>query len=335
MAGFRIPEPFIQAPLKGARRHQLDQSALFQRAGISQTDFDSDGSLGQRDYARLMFAIWQTSNDEVMGLAPQPVLFGTFAMMCRAVITCTSLEHALRRASDFYQLIPHAPQLHLIEDGDCTRIVIEQDYRLDPDHFLSESLLAVWHRFSSWLIGQGIPLLRVRCPYPQPPHAALYSLVFAAPVEFSSSELALIIPSRTLALPITQTPASLREFLKHSPADMLARPNPHQSMTGRVRNYLRQADVAALPDLDDMALLLNTSGATLRRRLREEGTSFQQIKDDVRCHEATRLLAQSPTRIADIASRLGYTETSTFQRAFRKWTGVTPGDYRASNRSMS
>ena len=335
MAGFRIPEPFVRAPLSGARKHGLTREALLQRAGITESDFAADGSLGQQEYARLMFSIWQASDDEVMGLSPEPVLFGTFAMMCRAVIHCTTLEHALRRASAFYRLIPHAPQLHLEQDEHLARIVVTQDMTSDPDHFLSESLLAIWHRFSSWLVGHGIPLLQVRCPYAIPVHRDLYSVVFATPVEFSSSELSLILPARELSSPVTQTPASLRQFLKHSPADVLARPNPHQSMTGRIRNYLRQHDCAALPDLDDMARTLSTSSPTLRRRLKEEQTSFQQLKDEIRRDEATRLLAESPIRIADIASRLGYTETSTFQRAFRKWTGQTPGQYRARNRSMS
>lgn len=335
MTGFRIPEPFVRAPLTGAQRHGLTKDQLYKRAGIGPSDFDGRGSLAPQDYARLMFAIWQTSNDEVMGLAPEPVLFGTFAMMCRAVIHCSSLEHALRRASAFYRLIPHAPQLDIVCEDEVARIVITQDYSLDHDHFLSESLLAIWHRFSSWLTGHGIPLLQIRCPYPAPLHQSLYDVVFATPVEFNSSELSLTVPLASLSATVTQTPASLRQFLKHSPADVLARPNPHQSVSGQVRKYLRRSDITALPDLDRMADSLNMSSATLRRRLRAEGHSFQQLKDDIRSAEAMRMLAESTIRIADIAAHLGYTETSTFQRAFRKWTSQTPGDYRANNRSMS
>lgn len=330
MSVFRIHQPFVDAPLKGVERYGLTRESLCSTANIKPDDFGSDGSLSTQNYARLMLALWRTSEDEAMGLSPLPVQFGTFAMMGKAVITCATLEHALRRASAFYRLIPHAPQLTVEKSVSQARIIIHQDRRLDPDHFLSESLLAIWHRFSSWLVGQGLPLLAVQCPYPEPEHRNRYDIVFATPVNFDSHELSLTIPTRTLSLPITQTAASLHQFLQHSPADVLARPNPHTSMTAKVRNQLSIYHTKDLPDLTTMAALLETSSATLRRRLREEGCSFQKLKDAARFQEARRLLAEPGVSIADVASSLGFTETSTFHRAFRNWTGKAPGEFRTS-----
>lgn len=328
MSAFRIHQPFVDAPLKGAERHGLSRDFICHAANLEPVAFSTDGSLSTQDYSQLMLTIWRITNDEAMGLSPEPVLFGTFAMMCKAVITCTSLEHALRRASAFYRLFPHAPQLTLEKNGTQARIIIHQDRSCDPDHFLSESLLAIWHRFSSWLVGQGLPLLDVRCPYPQPNHRKLYDIVFATPINFDSDELSLSIPERALNLPITQTAASLLQFLQHSPADVLARPNPHTSITAKVRNQLSIYKTTDLPDLTTMASLLETSSATLRRRLREEGSSFQKLKDAARYQEARRLLAEPGVSIADVAAALGFTETSTFHRAFRNWTGKAPGEYR-------
>lgn len=328
MSAFRIHQPFVDAPIKGVARHGLSREFLCQTADINGDDFTPDGSLSTQDYARLMLTIWRESKDESMGLNPEPVRFGTFAMMGKAVITCATLEHALRRASAFYRLMPHAPQLTVDKAGTQARIIIHQDRGYDPDHFLSESLLAIWHRFSSWLVGQGVPLLAVQCPYSEPTHRSLYDLVFATPVTFNSNELSLTIPTRVLNLAITQTAASLHQFLQHSPADVLARPNPHTSMTAKVRNTLSAYRTADLPDLTTTATLLDTSSATLRRRLREEGSSFQKLKDAARFQEARRLLAEPGINISDVAASLGFTETSTFHRAFRNWTGTAPGEYR-------
>lgn len=333
MADHQIHRPFIDAPMAGIKRLGADPETIWQKAGLDIARLNDTGAtLSASEYSRLMATIWRETDDELAGLAPVRSHYGTFAMMCKAIISCSSLEHALHRAQRFYALFDGGPNIRLVKDEQLTRIEIIQDTSCDPDHYLSESLLVIWHRLSSWLVGQGIPLLQVGCCYPAPPHASLYQTLFATPVRFNEHASYLLMPTRVLALPISQTPASLRAFLKHSPADMLARPNPHESTTGKLRQLFRRYDICDLPDLTSSAEFLGISGATLRRRLHEEQTSFQKLKDECRLEEASLRLAQQDTNIREIAEHLGYTETSTFHRAFRKWMGLTPGEYRQQQR---
>lgn len=334
MADHNIHRPFIDAPLRGAARLGKDPAALLTAASIDPALLDDpDHGLPSSDYARLMGTIWRECDDEFMGLGGQRSRSGTFAMMCKAIISCYTLEHALHRAQRFYALFDGAPELRLVRNDQVTRLeVVQPEPAADPDHFFSESLLVIWHRLSSWLVGQGIPLLMVGCNYPPPAHAGLYQSLFATPVRFNEPCCYLLIPTRVLALPVSQTPASLRAFLQHSPADVLARPNPHESTTGKLRQLFRRYDISELPDLASSARLLGVSSATLRRRLHDEQTSFQQLKDECRLKEASLRLAQQDTSIREISEYLGYTETSTFHRAFRKWMGLTPGAYRQQQR---
>lgn len=325
-----IPRAFVEAPLKGAEFLGFDRQSLWLQAGISpDLLLQPHTAMSSEDYAQLLGTLWRTCDDEFMGLAPVRSRFGTFSMMCKAIISCSSLEHALQRARNFYALFEHAPNIRLEKDKRLSKIIIEHQPEYDPDNFLSESLLAIWHRLSSWLVGQGIPLLSVSCCYPPPAHAELYQMLFATPVRFSQKETCLLIPTRMLSLPVSQTPASLRSFLQHSPADFFARPNPHESMTGRLRQLFRQYPMEELPALTEAAGFLKVSGATLRRRLSEEQTSYQKLKDECRLEEASLMLAQADANIRDIAEKLGFTEASTFHRAFKKWRGLTPGEYRA------
>ena len=324
-----IPSAFVEAPLKGVESLGFNRRDIWLRAGLAEEDllarrFD----LSNDDYARLLFSLWRICDDEFMGLAPVRAHFGTFSMMCKAIISCSSLEHALHRAQAFYALFDGAPNIRLEKDKRLSKIVIEHRPEYDLDNFLGESLLAIWHRLSSWLVGQGIPLLSVSCAYPPPEHASLYQMLFATPVKFSQQQTFLLIPTRILSLPVSQTPASLHAFLETSPADFLARPNPHESMTGRLRQLFRLYAMEELPSLSDAADHLKVSGATLRRRLSEEQTSYQKLKDECRLEEASLMLTQPDANIRDIAERLGFTEASTFHRAFKKWQGVTPGEYR-------
>ena len=333
MASFSVPPPFIDAPLKGVERHGFARDLILKDAGIGPDSFNADGSLAPAAYARLMLTIWRQTNDEAMGLNPQPVVFRTFAMMGRSIITCATLEHAVRRASSFYRLQPHSPQVTVEKGEHRARLIITHNSDFDPDHFLSESLLVIWHRFCSWLIGRGIPLLKVECSYSAPRHAALYDDLFATPVTFNSDSLALTIPLQAIHAPVVQSATSLEEFLGHSPADILARPNPHESTSAKVRHTLMASPTDKMPDLAGMAELLTLSGATLRRRLRQEGTTYQTIKDNVRLMEAKRLLTGSELSIADIAVATGFSETSAFTRAFSRWTGDSPAHFRRRNSS--
>lgn len=335
MPAFRIHQSLIQAPLAGARRLGIPRDVLLQHANLTSTDFDDDGSLSQEDYARLMLSLWQVSGDESMGLNPDPVPFGSFAMMSRSVISCVTLDHALRRAAKFFALLPQAPQMSLEKGTHVSRLIFTLDDQFDPDHFLSESLLAIWHRFGSWLIDDGIPLLKVVCPYPEPAHAHLYQILFATPIEFNATELALSFPTRVLQQPVAQNARTLQQFLQHSPADVLARPNPHRSVSARVRSELEAEPLHTLPDLEEMAARLSMSSATLRRRLREEDSRYQRLKDEPRQREAERLLRDSDLSIHDIAHLTGFTESSAFTRAFRQWTRMTPGQFRANRKPVA
>lgn len=327
----QIPRPFIDAPLQGALRRGVDAHTLLAKSDLPINVLDApDAGLSYPDYTRLMGRLWQLTNDEFMGLAPTTSPYGTFAMMCKAIISCSTLEHALHRAQHFYRLFPGAPSIALHKQGSNTRLEICYDAQFDPQHFLSESLLVIWHRLGSWLIGQGVPLLAVGCAYSAPIHAALYKDIFATQILFDQPSTYLLLPSKILTQAITQTPATLRAFLQHSPADLLARPNPHESNSGRIRQLLRKSPLQQLPSLEQSAQSLGVSSATLRRRLHEENTSFQQLKDEYRAEHASMLLAQQELDIRDIAEHLGFTETSTFHRAFKKWHQQTPQEFRQS-----
>jgi AraC-like DNA-binding protein len=83
-----------------------------------------------------------------------------------------------------------------------------------------------------------------------------------------------------------------------------------------------------LPSLEEMAQTLRLTPQTLRRRLRDEGRGYQSIKDGLRRDAAIALLEHTDLPLQQVALRVGFSEPSTFHRAFKKWTGVAPGEYR-------
>ncbi len=324
-----IASHFVRAALRGARQQGHDPLPLLRAAGIQPALLEEPRArVSPEQFGRLIQLVWEDLDDEYMGFGEVRSKRGTFAMMCHAIIQCRTLEKALGRGALFYDLFPAAPRIELRRDGERAELVIDHSALQDPEHFLTESLLVIWHRLGSWLIGQRIRLDEARFAYPEPAHAAEYDLLFPCSRRFAADSTGLSFHARYLDMPLLQDERSLKHFLKDSPADLLARPDGGDSLTSQIRRLLGR-DCRRWPDLESVAQQLHMSPQTLRRHLREEGPNFQELKDQLRRDLAIYHLGRDELSIQDIADQLGFSEPSAFHRAFKKWTGLTPGAYRA------
>jgi AraC-like DNA-binding protein len=324
-----IASHFVRAALRGAERQGVDCSAILREVNIQPALLDEPRArVAPEQFARLMQLLWEKLADEYMGFGRTRSKPGTFAMMCYALIHCHTLEKALTRGTLFYSLFDEAPVITLSREGDWARLTVDDSNLLDPDHFLVESLLVIWHRLASWLIGQRIRLQEATFRHAEPEHSAEYDLLFPNPRRFGAGSTSLLFQARYLAMPLLQDERTLKHFLEHSPADLLARPDGGDSLISQIRRLLGR-DCASWPDLEAVAQQLHMSPQTLRRHLREEGSSFQELKDHLRRDLAIYHLGRDNLAIQDIAEQLGFSEPSAFHRAFKKWTGLTPGAYRA------
>ncbi|WP_458723727.1 AraC family transcriptional regulator [Pseudomonas brenneri] len=324
-----IASHYARAALGGARRAGYDCSTLLQQLGITpELLAEPRARIAPEQFTRLLQMLWQALDDEYLGFADGPSKRGTFAMMCHALIHSRTLEKALQRGLLFYSLFPQGPRWRLSREGDMARLSLDDSQLWDPDHFLSESLLVIWHRLGSWLIGQRIRLEQATFSYPIPAHASEYDLLFPCPLVFSAASSSLVFHSRYLNLPLLQDERTLKHFLERSPADLLSRPDEGHSLSSQIRRLLSR-DRTPWPDLEAVAQHLHISPQTLRRHLREESTNFQALKDELRRDIAIFHLGRADLSLQEIAEQLGFSEPSAFHRAFKKWTGVTPGAYRA------
>ncbi|MEV4433690.1 AraC family transcriptional regulator [Streptomyces sp. NPDC049555] len=330
----------VRAALGGARRLGIDTAPLLQRAGIPPLLLGDDAArVAPERFAHLVRELHAATGDEFLGLGSAPSRPGTFAMMCHLCVGCADLGAAVRRAARFYGLFPGGPDLVLERHGGEAVFAVRGDLGARPEgRFLAESALVVFHRLASWLTGRPLPLRWVRLACPPPPYTAEYALVFGCPVRFgrpgSGPAAAAAFDARHLTAPVVRDEEALRELLRRAPAGLIGRPGPAAAVTvaEQVRrafvHALREGRPARLPEVAQLAARLAVSPATLRRRLQEEGTSYQRLKDQVRREAALAHLTEGREPIAELAARLGYSEDTAFHRAFRRWTGTTPGAYR-------
>ncbi|MFD7502642.1 AraC family transcriptional regulator [Streptomyces sp. NPDC059850] len=339
----------VRAAVHGAQRLGVDTAPLLQRARIPPLLLGDDRArFSPEQFARLVRALHRATGDEFLGLGCARSRPGTFAMMCYASIGCPDLGTALERGARFYRLFPGGPDLALErgeggEGSDSGEAVFGIHGRLRTRHesqIVAEWLMLIWHRLAGWLIGRRIPLLWTQFAHPAPPPAAAYEYeqLFDCVPRFGGDRTAAGFDPRWLSAPVIQDEASLQALLRRAPVGLLGRPEYGTTVAEQVRHALagglrtgggpggRRA--GRLPDLREVAARLAVSPATLRRRLDEEDTSFQRLKDQVRRDAAIGGLRETGEPIEELAVRLGFSEGAAFHRAFRRWTGMTPGAYR-------
>lgn len=330
----------VRASLHGARRRGADVSALAARAGIPPQLMDVPlARVSPQQFARLVRQTWRALDDEVQGFGPQPLKVGTFAMMCHAVVHCSpDLRSALKRCGAFYDLFPGGPRFRVEEAADVrdtggaadageARVVFDLTAFDDPEHYLAESVTVVLHRFAGWLVRRRVALTGAEFSYPRPAHVLEYDLLYGVPCTFDAPRTALVFDRAVLDQPVLQDEAGLSMFLRRAPADVLARLDYGSTAAARVRRLLGRSLPDGMPLAQDIAVLLAVSPQTLRRQLAAEGTSFQQVRDQLRRDLAIMELASGNTSGEELSQRLGFSEPSAFHRAFKRWTGSTPRAY--------
>lgn len=323
---------FVKAALAGPRRLGIEVNPLLVRAGIEPELLTQNRArISPDQYTRLVRILWLATQDEHLGFDRVPRRLGTFATMCQLIIHAGTLGKALERTNQFYRLFGDDWGITLDRDTHEARLTLHMP-RLDTEEnfiFITESMLMIWHGLACWLIERRIPLERMLFAYPQPPHIDEYDALFFAPVlRFNADHTEMTFAADYLDLPIRQDEASLEQFLRTAPAQLLVKFKNTNSLTSRIREVLKAHIGEEMPTLNEVAGRLYLSPQTLRRRLAAEGKSYQGVKDSLRRDVAIHLLLKPELSLEDVAQQVGFSETSTFHRAFKKWTGVTPGLYR-------
>jgi AraC-like DNA-binding protein len=329
---------FVQSFLKETGISEAERHSVLQAAGISPGIFDgtmsiaSDPMVSEEQFAVLFKHLTYQLEDELPGLLSKPLRCGAMKYAALSVITAPTLAVALRRLARYLNLV--IPDFEVsFEPGDTSSAIVftETETAGTLKSMAFALMFKMLHGLASWLVEHYLPVERVNFSFRPPAYANDLRQLFPGEVCFGAEQSELIISSRLLELAVLRSPMDLRGFLDRQPQEWLSTSFPHQTQAQRVREYLAQADLAVI-SVEDTCQHLGISKRSLSRRLKEENTSFQQVKDGLRFDFAVARLTQTDAPLAKIAEELGFSDASSFNRAFRTWTGVAPGSYRQHRR---
>jgi len=313
-----------------------DPAILAARAGINIADLeDQDARLPLSRYVALMRAGKELCGDTALALH-----FGEAAELSELSVVgligaaSTSVIDGLSQLNRYSRLVVDvgtAPggrfQIETANDG-----VWLIDTRIDPNSFfeLTESTFA---RMISSSRRRGVSAVRrVHVTHGDPGYRAEYERVFGVPVFFESDRNALFFDASWLDQRFPQQPRYVFGVLSERADALLKKLENSKSVRGQVESRLMPSLHTGEARIDSIAAQMGVSRWTLTRRLKEEGTTFAQVLDDLRREMALHYLSGKKVSVNEAAYLVGFSEAAAFSRAFKRWTGMSPKSARGQAR---
>jgi AraC-like DNA-binding protein len=316
--------------LQRAGEAGLPKHELMKEAGLDEEALhDPDSRLPMRRMGLLWRACLERSSDTFLGLH-----FGSgtplrdLGLVGYAMSNRRTLRGSLDCLARYSRILTEAFQCSLRGEGDRVPVLLEGHPALDALKAPVDSRLGLVIRALRELAGGEIVPLETRFSYPEPTDTSEHRRIFRSPLVFGRPSAAFVFRSRDLERPVLAADETLGGYLERLAENVLGSLSQESSFSNRVERAVWVDLSRGRPTLRRTALRLGVSVRTLQRRLAEEKTSFGALLEGLRRRMAATLLREPSLAIYEVSFLLGYSEPSTFHRAFRRWNGLSPREFR-------
>jgi len=307
----------------------FDLKAILDRAGIAQSALEGTKT---RFPKRKFQALWQVASevtgDPAIALRVSTMVKAdTLGILGYLALASESRRKAFELVKDLTPLLWEDVECELESDGEVAFIRCNTDRDPQGSRFTTEYAIGLTVTMSRVLGAGHSGPLEARFSYPAPAYADEYERILGLPIRFDAGENGVLYPISMMDTLNPAADAALRQLLERYAADQLAKIPTSARFSQRVRSCIRSMLPLGSLTADTVAAQFRMSERTLRRRLREEDTNYQEILDDVRGQLARHYLTKEQRGIDEVGFILGFSDQSAFTKAFRRWTGQTPADF--------
>ncbi|MFI5307731.1 MAG: AraC family transcriptional regulator [Polyangiales bacterium] len=326
-----LPTSYGLALVKLLGERGVTEAELLEGTEITQQMLRSPKArLSFEQMLRLIRRALDHSNDPGLGLElGRRITVSGMGVIGYAAMSQADLGSAIAIAEKYQRVLVPYLTLSARAEGEITVLQVEPEFPLgEYEPFVIEALLACVITVGRFLVGGSLTASGVRLSYPDPGYAERYREMLACPVEFGCPAVELRIESRLLRTPLAYacepTARMTEELCERELAPLLGR----DGVVHKVRSML-QGDDERFLNVRELAKALHTSERSLRRALSAHGTSYQELRDEVRMRLALHYLTSTATPVEEVARTVGFTSSRSFRRALKRWTGKSPSDVRA------
>lgn len=323
----RIPGDFVRLLFDYLEIRGIDAAAVLrtprplrQERGIGFYSVD--------DWAAMLDHAQRHLGDPLLGLhLGQTATTASFGLLGYMMFSSNTLGEAIARGTRYWRLFrPYVTKVSSQAQGDSILIEFELDGRRLSGISIEASVVAL-AQLARNATGAPLQTLELCFTHAGPPDHRAYDEYFGCAVKFGQPRLRIRLPAACLGRPLLQSDPDLVALLENQADSQLAKVPAQHDLEQAVRHCIAQLMPASEPTIDQVAELLHLSPRTLQRRLDDNHLNFRALLDDTRRRLAESYLLDSELKLKDVAHRLGFSEQSAFSRAFRRWTGVSPGEF--------
>lgn len=334
MTELRDSGVMIQLAYQAMLNMGLDVNSILSRLGVT-SELLSDRHARTPHEAQLLFwqVIEEVSQDADIGLhlgEHMPVYKGQ--VLQYLFLSSATFGDGIKRALSYQRLLSDASHASIVEEDERVYILVESSsQRVVGLRHLSECMALGLIRFFQYVTDGAFAPSEIHFMHPAPSNLTEHERIFSCPSLFSQSENRIYFDPKLLVLPSLHAEPELLKLHEKLASEHVAKLE-RQDIVNRVYKVLGEVLETGQVSLEDVAGRLDMKARTLRTRLSEADTNFNQLLADYRCNLAKRLLARTDESIDEIVYLTGFSEPSTFYRAFKRWTGQTPIEYRTTKR---
>ncbi|MDX1550989.1 MAG: AraC family transcriptional regulator [Marinobacter sp.] len=325
-----MPAIYLHLLAELLRTIGVDEKALLKRVGLDPVRLKStDLRVSQSQASEFVTRAIIESGEPGLGIMlARELRLPLHGALGTAVMSSRTLEEALELMTRYLTLrAPHL-QVSRRQRDDQAVFSISCDIDLGPlQGFIMDAMLFGCASMGAQLTGAPVAGSAIHRRGPEPAYFYRFRQQIPVPVVYGAAEDAIVIPRQQLTLPIRFTDDQLAASSKAQCEEALRLLTEDAGFACRVRRVIETSHPFP-PKLARVAATLFVSERTLKRRLQAEEASFQNLVDQVRLERAGELLEKTSMNLSQIADALGYADAANFTRAFKRWTGQSPSQYR-------
>lgn len=304
----------------------LDLKQLYRDSGLSLRELQRQDAM----LKLLPLALSRIENKSLGLKFGQRMNIPQLGVIGYALMSCANGEAALKLLLQYQRIIMPEVLLSTTQEHSTMVLSCRAEHLSQPvERFCLESFFVAICLCATELLGAPAEHMNYRFGYHEPEYGSDYQRFLTGTVEFNCQTSQVIIPLKLLQAPLTSAnPVS--ETIYREQCDLLLQQlGTEQAVSARVQQLLlsRRGD---FPELNQIAAQLNMSESTLRRRLTAEGNGYQKLLDKVRFHLARQYLQATALPVVEVGRLLGFDDAANFRRAFSRWSGTTPSEFRTN-----
>ncbi|HEX5058874.1 MAG TPA: AraC family transcriptional regulator [Kofleriaceae bacterium] len=314
----------------------MDTAALLAATGLTRAEVNNpDGRIP----VEKMTALWREAHaragDPDLALhAAEALPFGAYAVIDFLARTSATIGAALERISRYFPLINSVVELPIERGSDYVRLdMVDRRGPGKLPRAYAEYVLAAVVLRTRGAVGVAFPLVRVELAYEAPALVCEHERIFGCPVVFGTERTGIVLAHSVADKSLERGDSGLAAVLERHAQLLISQLPPVSDSISEVRATIKGELEGGDPSLDHVARKLGTSRRSLQRRLADENLTYAQVLDEVRSTMARAYLGRPELSIAEVAYLLGFSEQSSFTRAFRRWTGTSPAEFRRTSTS--